>query len=464
MPMTPAGPEILDDEMSSPALNQGQGNAGMQGAHAPAAPDAPQRPQVSASEHSQGEQAVSFAGENPNQGPSQTHTAEDYERLFHEAAQENQSDTDGDDKQVQDENTQALKQQVLQVLHAVKQQAPILEQLQQQAPDAYAAVVGCIQTMTGLYRTLANEQGTTDPTRAGVESKPVKKNEDAVTYTHRESEEGERFPHFHVEAHLNGQRIGHARFKPKTKNRMYAVDLYVSPEHRRKGIATKMYDHAEQHSGRRIDPSHDQTTDGKAFSRARKLHKSDDGQRKNRIDAAHHEPNRLLPNVHTIIPAERMANIPYKKGQSHVTIHRAIRNVGKDSDATIRPGDWVALSKEYAHLHGGDDPNTKLVSMKVPAHHVMWAGTDENEWFYTPNDKPVTKSDDDQHDCGCEECPLGADNGHTHCRPCEDLGCEPGKPCLDPTNYVYDNSRSYGSSIIGPRGGMKKMPRTSTKY
>jgi 8-oxo-dGTP pyrophosphatase MutT (NUDIX family) len=45
----------------------------------------------------------------------------------------------------------------------------------------------------------------------------------------------------------------------------------------------------------------------------------------------------------------------------------------------IRPGDWVALEREYAEAHG-----TPVYELKVPASDVVWAGTDVKEWFYIP--------------------------------------------------------------------------------
>jgi ribosomal 50S subunit-recycling heat shock protein len=45
----------------------------------------------------------------------------------------------------------------------------------------------------------------------------------------------------------------------------------------------------------------------------------------------------------------------------------------------IRPGDWVALEREYAEWHG-----TPVYELKVPLSDVVWAGTYEKEWFYIP--------------------------------------------------------------------------------
>ena len=99
--------------------------------------------------------------------------------------------------------------------------------------------------------------------------------------------------------------------------------------------------------------------------------------RHDRINAAKQEQEYLLPNLHTAIPAQYMKEVPWD-GSEMVTVWRSIPPNAKD--AQIRPGDWVALTRSYAQIHG----RGKLVSKRVPAMHVFWAGTDMNEWFYTP--------------------------------------------------------------------------------
>lgn len=64
------------------------------------------------------------------------------------------------------------------------------------------------------------------------------------------------------------------------------------------------------------------------------------------------------------------------RGQKTVTIYRGVP-VGVNE---IRPGDWVALSASYAQAH----ERGKVLSMRVPAEDVAWAGTDKNEYFYVP--------------------------------------------------------------------------------
>jgi len=103
-------------------------------------------------------------------------------------------------------------------------------------------------------------------------------------------------------------------------------------------------------------------------------------ERQDRINAARQEPEYLLPNLHTVIPAQYMREVPWN-GQDMVTVWRSIPPDAKDGQ--IRPGDWVALTRSYAQSLG----RGKLVSKRVPAQHIFWAGTDMNEWFYTPTGK-----------------------------------------------------------------------------
>jgi hypothetical protein len=58
-------------------------------------------------------------------------------------------------------------------------------------------------------------------------------------------------------------------------------------------------------------------------------------------------------------------------GKKEVTIYRG--------GSEIKPGDWVALEREYAEGHG-----TPVYELKVPLSDVVWAGTDVKEWFYIP--------------------------------------------------------------------------------
>jgi len=110
----------------------------------------------------------------------------------------------------------------------------------------------------------------------------------------------------------------------------------------------------------------------------------DDQQRLVRAGAV--DDDHRLPNVHRIIPADRMKRIPYQ-GQSTVKIYRGVAK--GDPNRIIRPGDWVALSKSYAKQHM--KPGGRILERAVSAYDVSWAGTDENEWFYTPLRKQVAR-------------------------------------------------------------------------
>ena len=116
--------------------------------------------------------------------------------------------------------------------------------------------------------------------------------------------------------------------------------------------------------------------------RRRRGSASEPSERAARIAVARSEPQKLLCNVHQVIPASYLARIP-QYGQSVVTIYRSVPT-GVDE---IRPGDWVALSRRYAAQHG----RGKVLSLRVPADQVMWAGTDLDEWFYVPESGSANK-------------------------------------------------------------------------
>ena len=55
----------------------------------------------------------------------------------------------------------------------------------------------------------------------------------------------------------------------------------------------------------------------------------------------------------------------------------------------IIPGDWVAISKQYAKDHGESvlQGKYKVASMRVPAKHVWTNGDSIHEWGYHPDKK-----------------------------------------------------------------------------
>jgi hypothetical protein len=90
-----------------------------------------------------------------------------------------------------------------------------------------------------------------------------------------------------------------------------------------------------------------------------------------------------------IVPARYMRQVPYA-GTKLVTVYRGVR---PDKPRKVTPGDWVALSKQYAAQHGGTD--SVVISARVSAKDVVWAGTDMEEWFYAPG-KPQWESSLDE--------------------------------------------------------------------
>jgi len=70
----------------------------------------------------------------------------------------------------------------------------------------------------------------------------------------------------HVKAiHPSGQVVGEAMFEHKPGNVLKPADVTVHPSHRRTGIASAMYGHAEKLTGKKIAPSTAQTTAGQAL-------------------------------------------------------------------------------------------------------------------------------------------------------------------------------------------------------
>lgn len=71
-----------------------------------------------------------------------------------------------------------------------------------------------------------------------------------------------------------------------------------------------------------------------------------------------------------------------------VTVYRSA-----PAGTKIKSGDWVSLSKTYAKQHGyGEDSSQDMpvISQKVPASHVKWAGDDLNEFGYYPPDSEAS--------------------------------------------------------------------------
>lgn len=86
-----------------------------------------------------------------------------------------------------------------------------------------------------------------------------------------------------------------------------------------------------------------------------------------------------LDNLQAIVPREEFQKLP--DTSRGLTIWR-----GLPAGARIRPGDWVALSRDYAEAHGHRENDRPAVDSltQVLASDIYWAGTDMREHFYLP--------------------------------------------------------------------------------
>jgi len=85
-----------------------------------------------------------------------------------------------------------------------------------------------------------------------------------------------------------------------------------------------------------------------------------------------------LPNLPNVLPREHLHPV-VKLGRSMVMIYRGV----PAGVTEIRPGDWVALTQGTAMLHQRGE-HGHVISQRVPAADVVWAGTDVNEYHYVP--------------------------------------------------------------------------------
>ncbi len=76
--------------------------------------------------------------------PEMTHAASDFEGQLHDAAQEQSSKDEADAKQSGD-NADKVKQAVAKALTQVRQNLPLIAQLQQASPDAYQSILNLVQ-------------------------------------------------------------------------------------------------------------------------------------------------------------------------------------------------------------------------------------------------------------------------------------------------------------------------------
>jgi hypothetical protein len=95
---------------------------------------------------------------------------------------------------------------------------------------------------------------------------------------------------------------------------------------------------------------------------------------------AYADPKNRLSDLANVVPAEMLPSVA---GQSTVKVYRGVPS--DIENASIRAGDWVGIDPKYAAKHGtGKTGKSKVIEMDVPSSDVTWAGTDMNEFFYTP--------------------------------------------------------------------------------
>ena len=70
-----------------------------------------------------------------------------------------------------------------------------------------------------------------------------------------------------VHAHHNGKVVGRALFEPRAAKRLKPLGVFVNEEHRRRGVGSALYHHAEKVYGYQVVPADTQTDAGRALWR-----------------------------------------------------------------------------------------------------------------------------------------------------------------------------------------------------
>lgn len=151
--------------------------AGFHGAAEKARPAAPASPKAAASEHSEAEALESELNDPDRPPPAEkTHAASDFEDKFHEIAAEHHS-KEAQDQAAQQNDVDAIRQKVAQVLLQIKQQSPQLAQLKQAAPESYQAILNLIQSVIVMGRALPQPLQKGDVLQFPGNAKPVESKE-----------------------------------------------------------------------------------------------------------------------------------------------------------------------------------------------------------------------------------------------------------------------------------------------
>lgn len=161
-----------DDESAGPKTNEAPTNNASAGGgytpiHEAGGGGAPEPPMQEASEHSEGEAMQAMADETSS--PEGSGAAADFESELHDHAQE-QDKQDQDDEDAKKGKADA-RQKVLQILANVKQAAPQLEQLRDQAPDLYGVLMQMTQALIITSQGLLDDQDQQSDSEKVVEQK-----------------------------------------------------------------------------------------------------------------------------------------------------------------------------------------------------------------------------------------------------------------------------------------------------
>ncbi len=173
-----ADPVQPQTPQSQPPENTHAAGGGFTGAMMPQAPGQSMEPAVEASEHSQGEAEQSLL-DNAPPAMEGTHAAADFEEQFGQHADSSDDkEQAAKDDEAKANGTDDLKQEVLKVLQSVKQQAPLLQQLQATEPKLFDTIQATIQAMLMLAKRVV---GTGDSNA----DQPVQKSEDPILMSDR---------------------------------------------------------------------------------------------------------------------------------------------------------------------------------------------------------------------------------------------------------------------------------------
>jgi RNA:NAD 2'-phosphotransferase (TPT1/KptA family)/8-oxo-dGTP pyrophosphatase MutT (NUDIX family) len=178
---------------------------------------------------------------------------------------------------------------------------------------------------------------------------------------------------------------------------------------------------------------------------------STDAERQLQVDMA--EDDWRLPNMLEILPDHYLNTLLRKvftqakqDPESPVTIYRS---VPPDVQDGIRPGDWVALEKQYVEGLG----RGKTLSQTVPAQDVVWSGTDQSEYFYAPKAQAKTSAS------RSTTLYRGSSNGHDlspgrtyyfafDSEYAKGYGQYVRKYVLDPSAKILDGSTGDGARVL----------------